>query len=208
MQAAAFVAIIAALISFISLIIAIISCVISVKNYQKSKRLEFFQRRDQLFQEIADLNAKFSELHLISARYGIVLLNMQSLSLSLGLDERRAEENTRIKTHIAAIKKLLESIELRLGTGGVLIKELHCICDSLTLKTDEIEIEKLIAMVQVASDEDKRTNEVHLSSLHTLERIEPMLKVNIADLQTLENRKAELDLQQAITEFKHSEEGP
>jgi hypothetical protein len=208
MQPAVYVAISAAIISLISLIVAIISCVIAVKNYKKSKRLEFFQRRDQLFQEIADLNAKFSELHIISARFGIVLLNMQSLSISLGPDKRRAEDNTRITTQIASIKKVVQNIELGTSKSDELIKQLHSICSSLTLETDETRIEKLIAMVQVDSAETKRSNELLLSSLHTLESIEPMVKVSIADLQTLENWRAELDLEQAIREFNRSEKVP
>jgi hypothetical protein len=75
------VAIVAATIAFGSLIVAIFGCVIAAKSYKKSKRLEFFQRRDQLFAKISDLNAKNSEVHLISARYEIVALTMASLGL-------------------------------------------------------------------------------------------------------------------------------
>ena len=133
---------------------------------------------------------------------------MQSLSISLRLDKRRAEENTRIASQIASIKRLLEKIELGTSQSSELIKQLHSICSSLTLGTDETRIERLIAMVQIASAETKRNNEVLLSSLHTLESTEPMLTVSISDLQTLENRKAELDLEQAIREFKRSEKVP
>jgi len=57
--------------------------VIAAKNYKKSKRLEFLQRRDQLFLKISDLNAKNSELRLISARFEIVMLNKVSLNAEL-----------------------------------------------------------------------------------------------------------------------------
>ena len=60
--------------AFIALIVAIISCAISAKNYKKSKRYEFLQRRDQLFLKISDLNAKNSEARVISSRFGIVLI--------------------------------------------------------------------------------------------------------------------------------------
>jgi len=68
-QPAVCVAIVAAGIALGSLIVAIIGCVIAARSYKKSKRLEFFQRRDQLFATISDLNAKNSEAHLISAKY-------------------------------------------------------------------------------------------------------------------------------------------
>jgi hypothetical protein len=207
MQAAVFIALIAALISFISLMVAIISCSIAIKNYKKSKRLEFFQRRDELLQKIADLNAKHSEAHLISARLGIVLLNLQSLSLSLGLDERRTKENTDVNNQIASVKRLLEKINLFTSKSDEFIEELRSMCSSLTIETDEARIEALIARVQVASVEAKQHNEVVLSSVHTLESTNPMMKVNIAEMQRLEIRKAELDLERAITEFE-SEKAP
>ena len=52
------VAIVAAAIAFGSLIVAIIGLVIAAKSYKKSKRLEFFQRRDQLFAKISDLTPR------------------------------------------------------------------------------------------------------------------------------------------------------
>jgi Putative Holin-like Toxin (Hol-Tox) len=90
------VAIVAAAIAFGSLIVAIIGLVIAAKSYKKSKRLEFFQRRDQLFAKISDLNAKNSEAHLISARYEIVAI----VKASLGLRGEQAEENTAVVVRI------------------------------------------------------------------------------------------------------------
>lgn len=202
MQAAVRIAIIATIISFISLIVAVITCLISVQNYKKSKRLEFFQRRDQLFAKISDLNAKNSEAHLISARFGIVLLNRASQPL---MDEKHAEEN---KTQMASIKKLVENIDLVTNHSEVLIKQLHSICSSLAPKTDPTRVENLIAMVQTASDEAKQCNEVYLSSLHTLETTDPMLRASVAKLHELEIRRAELDLEKAIMEIKRNDKAP
>jgi hypothetical protein len=61
-------------------------------------------------------------------------------------------------------------------------------------------------MVQTASDEVKQTNEVHLSSLHTLETTDPMLRASVAKVHELEIRRVELDLEKAIREI--NEKGP
>lgn len=197
MQSAVYVAIIALILSFISLITTII---IAAKNYKKSKRLEFFQRRDQLFMKIADLNAKNSDAHLISARYEIVSVN----KLSLRLEGKQAEEN---KTQIASIKKIREDIELGAKHWDARINELHSICSSLTSKTDATRVERLIAMVQEASDDVKKYNEVSLSSLHILESTNSIIKTILSEIDEKE-RRIDLDLERAIREFKRNEESP
>src|ERR1700730_19346065 len=78
MQPATYIAIVALVISFGSLVVSIVS---AVKNYKKSKRDAFIQRRDHLFQKISDLNAKNTEAHLISARYEIVGVKNAGLPL-------------------------------------------------------------------------------------------------------------------------------
>jgi hypothetical protein len=188
----------AAIISVFSLIVAILSFVISAKNYEKSKRLEFFQRRDQLFVKIADLNAKNSETHLISARHEIVAIKRASLVL----DGEHAERN---KTGIAAIKELQEKMELAAKGWDENIKQLHSICSSLTPESDVTRIEGLIAAVQVASDDAKKHNEVLLSSLHILESTEPILRTSAAEMQRLQVRRAELNLEKAIEEFRSTQ---
>lgn len=77
-------------IGILSMIVAIIGCVIAAKSYKKSKRLEFFQRRDQLFAKISDLSAKNSEAYLISARYELVAFTTDSLELREELAEKKS----------------------------------------------------------------------------------------------------------------------
>ncbi len=201
MQLATYVAIVAATISFISLTVAIISCVIAAKNYKKSKRLEFFQRRDQLFLKISDLNAKYSEIHLISARYGIVILK----KMALRVEGAAAEEN---KEQIASIKRLLEHMELGENHLNKNIEQIHFLCSSLTPRTGAAHIERLIAMIQVALDDAKKHNEVSLASLHTLEGNLPILKASLAKMDELKKQLSKLDLEKAIREITRNEKAP
>jgi hypothetical protein len=186
MQAAAWVAIVVPIVSVISLVVAIVGCAIAVKSYKKSRRLEFFQRRDKLLLTISDLNAKTSEVHLISARFGIVRLNRTALVV----DEKHAETK---KTEIASLTRLRGRLELLAERGDAAVDALHAVCSGFTTETDAIHIEKLIGLVQAASDEAKRYNEVQLSSLHTLETIDPMLKASLAEMHELEIRLAQLE---------------
>jgi hypothetical protein len=180
----------------IALIVSIVSVVISFKTYQKSKRLEFLQRRDQLFLKISELNAENSKVRLIAARCGIVLLNKASQPV---LDEKQAEEN---KTLVVSIKQSVENIELIANRTELLVKQLHAECSNFTSETDATIIEKLIAIVQGASDEAKGNNEGYLASLHTLETTDLILRDSVAIVQELEIRKAELNLEQAMREIK------
>jgi hypothetical protein len=190
----------ATIISSISLIVAILSFVIAAKNYKKSKRLEFFQKRDQLFLKISDLNAKNSEAHLIAARYEIVVINRASLVL----DGKHAETN---ETQIASLKKVREDMELGANHYDQSIKQLHSVCSGLTPETDATTIERLIAMVQVASDDLKKCNEGFLASLHILESTESILRASVAETHRLEIRQAELELEKAIREIKSQIKG-
>jgi hypothetical protein len=193
MQPAVCVAIIAAGIALGSLIVAIIGCVIGTKSYKKSKRLEFFQRRDQLFAKISDLNAKNSEAHLISARYEIVAVAMASL----GLRGEQAEKNM---AQIARIKELLKNIEKGATNWDENIEQLHSICIALTPTTDAARVENLIAMVQVSSDDLKKCNEIFLSSLHVLENNNLVLKASLAEFDE-RIKQIDLDFEKAIREF-------
>lgn len=181
--------------AFIALILAIIGCGISLKNYTKSQRLEFLQRRDQLFLKIADLNAKSSEGHQIAARFGIVALNADSLP---ALDEKYAEKN---KALVASLKTLAEKIDHGANQSELLIKKLHSICSNLTPTTDPTLVENLIVMVHEASNEAKQCNEIYLSSLYTLETIDPILRASVGKVQELKKQQAELDLEKAIKEI-------
>ena len=187
------VAIVAATIAFGSLIVAIIGCVIAAKSYKKSKRLEFFQRRDQLFAKISDLNAKNSEVHLISARYEIVALTMASL----GLRGEQAEKNTAL---IARIKELVKNIEKGAQNWDENIEQLHSICSGLTPKIDAARVENLIAAVQVVSDDLKKCNDIFLSSLHVLENTNSIIQASLAEFDEAV-RQIDLGLEKAISEF-------
>jgi hypothetical protein len=192
-QPAICVAIVAAGIALGSLIVAIIGCVIAARSYKKSKRLEFFQRRDQLFATISDLNAKNSEAHLISAKYEIVAVK----NASLGLSGEQAEKNEAI---IAAIKEIRKKMEQGTKNWDENIEQLHAICSSLTPKTDTARIENLIAMVRVASDDLKKCNDISLSSLHILENSNSIIKDSRAEFDE-KMRQIDLDFEKAIREF-------
>jgi hypothetical protein len=188
-------AIAAVIVASFSLVVAVIGCVIAVKTYKKSKRLEFFQRRDHLFQKISELNAKNSESHLISAKYEMEALKLAGLRLS-------GEYAERVTKQIVSINRLREGIASAAKNWDDNIEHLHFICSSLTSKTDTARAEKLIALVNVASDQLKRVNEISLASLHILENTGPSLKT---DLDKLERYEIELakreDLEKAKKEL-------
>jgi metal-responsive CopG/Arc/MetJ family transcriptional regulator len=195
------VAILAAAIAFGSLIVAIIGLVIAAKSYKKSKRLEFFQRRDQLFAKISDLNAKNSEVHLISARYEIVAI----MKASLGLRGEQAEENAAV---VARIKELRRKMEEQANNWEEKIQQLHSICSSLTPQTDAARVENLIAMVQIISDDTKKYNDINLSSLHILENTNSIIETSLVESEE-KRRQIDLDLIKAIKELtKTTEYGP
>jgi methyl-accepting chemotaxis protein len=178
--------IIAAVISFISLIITIVNCVILVKNYKKSKKLEFFQRRDFLSQKISELNVKNSETHLISARYQMVVQNLSTLRLP-------KEQAERINKQIASIEELREQTEQRAKLRDEIINWLHSLCSTLKLETRATEIEKLIALIQGVTDNAKRSNEISLGVLHVFESTEPLMKADLDKIHKYEMQLAELD---------------
>jgi hypothetical protein len=192
-QPALCVAIVAAGIALGSLIVAIIGCVIAARSYRKSKRLEFFQRRDQLFATISELNAKNSEAHLISAKYEIVAVK----NASLGLRGEQAAKNEAIITSIKEIRKKMEQATKNWDEN---IDQLHAICRNLTPKTDAARIENLIAMVRVASDDSKKYNDISLSSLHILENSNSIIKDSLAEFDE-KMRQIDFDFEKAIREF-------
>jgi len=178
--------------SIIASIISISSFVLAFMNFRMSKRLEFFQRRDQLLLKISDLNAKTSETRLISARFEIVLINKVSSPV---VDDTHAEE---LKTQIASIKETRRNIEVVANHWEETIHQLHFVCSNLTLITDPTVIEDLIANVQICSDDIKQNNEVYLASLHTLETTDPMLRASVEKMHELKIRQAELNLEESI----------
>src|ERR1700730_6404229 len=171
MQPATYIAIVALVISFGSLVVSIVS---AVKNYKKSKRDAFIQRRDHLFQKISDLNAKNTEAHLISARYEIVGVKNAGLPL-------RGEQAERNAALIASIKELQQNVEKGIKNWDENIEKLHFIYSSLTSETDAAQVERLIALVQVASDNLKKANDSFLSSLHILETTNQIIETKLAE---------------------------
>jgi hypothetical protein len=191
--------IIAATISFISLIITIVNCVILVKNYKKSKRIEFFQRRDYLLQKISELNAKNSEARSFAARYEVVAMKNAALSL----DPKYKERNEEL---ITSLKKLSHNIDSGVEEWNGLIKDLHSMCSSFTPKTDTERIERFIAMVQGALDEVTQFHQGSLSALHILESTNPIFEPVIARLNE-EIKQIQSNLGKAVKELKEDEKG-
>ena len=135
-------------ISFFSLIVTIINSVFTAKTYKKNRRLEFLQRRDHLSQKISDLNDRNTEAQLISARYALVAVKNAGLPRG-----EQAERNTAL---IASIEKQREGVDKGIRLWDENIGTLHFIYSNLTLEADAPEIERMIALVQVASDDLKK----------------------------------------------------
>jgi hypothetical protein len=110
--------------------------------------------------------------------------------MALVVDAQFAETKN---TEIASLTRLREKIELVAERGDAAVDALHAVCSRFTTETDAIHIEKLIGLVQAASDEAKRFNELQLSTLHTLETIDPMLKASLAEMHELEIRLGQLE---------------
>ena len=177
----------ALIIAFLSLVV---SAVVASKNYKKSKRDAFIHRRDHLFQKISDLNTKNAEAHLIAARYEIVAVKKAGLPL-------RGEQAERNMALIPEIKELKAKVERSIKTWDENIEKLHFIYSNLTSETDATQVENLITIVQVASDNLKKTNDSSLSSLHILETTNEFIKATLAE--TDEKRKQiDLDFDQGI----------
>src|ERR1700730_10119127 len=174
MEPAIKVAIGSLIISFLSLIGMVINSVFTAKTYKKNRRLEFLQRRDHLSQKISDLNDRNTGAHLLSARYALVAVKNAGLSLQ----GEQAEQNTAL---IASIKKRQEAVEKGIKLWDENIQRLHFIYSNLTLETDAPEVERMIAIVQVASDNLKRANDGESSTLHILETTNELIRTGLAE---------------------------
>jgi len=174
MNPAIMIAIGALIISFFSLIGTMINSVFTAKTYKKNRRLEFLQRRDHLAQKISDLNDRRNEAQLISARYAIVAVK----NAGLPLRGEQAELNTAL---IASIKEQQEGVEEGIKLWDERIENLHFIYSNLTLETDATEVERVIAIVQVASDNLKKAYDGHSSTLHILETTNEFMKTTLAE---------------------------
>jgi hypothetical protein len=172
MEPALVIAICALAISFLSLIGTLTNSVISAKTYQKNAQLEFLRRRDLLSQKISELNSRNTEAHLLSARYAIVAVKNAGLPLRGEL----AERNT---TLIASIQKLHERSESGIKLWDENVQQLQRVHSKLVARSDALEIERIIAIVQAASDNLKKANDGESSALHVLETTNEWLKTNL-----------------------------
>jgi hypothetical protein len=190
MEPAMQIAIGALAISFFSLIVTIINSVFTAKAYKKNRRLEFLQRRDHLSQKISDLNDRNTEAQLISARYELVAVK----NAGLPLRGEQAERNTAL---IASIKEQRKGVENEMKLWDENIEKLHFIYSNLTSETDAPEVERIIAIVQVASDNLKKANNGYSSTLHILETTNELMKTTLAETDE-KIKQINIDFERAI----------
>jgi hypothetical protein len=155
-----------------AVIVSLFNSAFTAKTYKRNRRLEFLQRRDYLSQKIADLNARNTEAHLIAARFALIAVR----NAGLPLQGKQAEQNADL---IASIMKQQEGVKSGMHLWGDNIEKLHFIYSNLTLETDAPEVERMIAIVQVASDNLKTTNDGYASVLHILETTSELIKTNL-----------------------------
>jgi hypothetical protein len=77
------------------------------------------------------------------------------------------------------------------------IEKLHFIYSNLTLETDAPAVERMIAIVQVASDNLKKANNGYSSILHILETTNELIKTNLAEKDE-KIRQINIDFERAI----------
>ena len=184
----------AIMISIGALIISFFSLIFTAKTYKKNSRLAFLQRRDHLSQRISDLNSRNTEAHLISARFELVAVK----NAGLPLRGEHAEINTAL---IASIKKLRDGVENGMKLWDENIETFHFKYKNLTLETDAPEVERMITIVQVASDNLKNCNDGYTSSLHILETTNEIMKTTLAELDE-KNRQINIDFERAMEKIK------
>ena len=177
----------------ISLISLIATIVLGTKNYRKSKRLEFLQRRDRLSQLISNLNDRNTEFHLLLARYDIVAVK----SAGLALEGEQAERNLAL---IASFKKQRADMEEGMKNWEKHIERMHSLYSNLTQETDAPAVEALISIVQVASDNLKKANDGYNSVLHVLETTNTFIKTTL-DERDEKLRQIDRDFEQGMREF-------
>lgn len=190
-------AIAALIISSLSLIATII---LGAKNYRKSQRLEFFQRRDQLFAKISELNNKVSQLLLYVARYEVAAMKNESLSLD-------SEFKKRSNLIVTAVRAERIKIEDSLKQWSDLITELQSVASRFTPGPGTELIESLMATVQGCSNTLTQMNEGYSAAVLILDDIAPHLVANMEQIQKqLQEEKSEM--KKAIAEFKDNQKAP
>ena len=189
MEPAIRVAIGALIISLFGLIATLINSVFTAKTYRRNRRLEFLQRRDRLSQKISDLNDRNTEFQLISARYELVTVKNAGLPL-------RGEQAERNMAVVASIKAQREVVETEIKRWDENIERLHFIYSNLTLETDAPEVEKMITIVQVVSDDLKKATSSYSTTVHILETTNEFIKTTLAEADE-KIRQIDLDFEKA-----------
>lgn len=136
------------------------------------------------------MNDRNTEAQLISARYELVAVK----NAGLPLRGEQAERNTAL---IASIKEQREGVENGMKRWDENIEKLHLIYSNLTSETDAPEVERTIAIVQVASDNLKKANNGYSSILHILETTNELMKTNLAETDE-KIRQINSDFERAI----------
>ena len=164
-----------------------------VKSFKKSKRLEFLQRRDKLFDKVSELSTRNSEARFLSARYELVRLNKFSL-LPHGGNKEETEKSC------AGIAALIESLEQQVKDRTGVIAVFHSSFEHLSLKDASL-VAGLIASVQIVSDGIKQLNDAHLATLQYLEENLPLTKDNLIERNKVKVWQAELELEIAMRQL-------
>ena len=180
----------ATMIAIGALAVSFFSLIVTAKTYKKNRRLEFLQRRDRLSQKISDLNDRNAEAYLIAARYALVAAKNAGLPL-------RGEQSDRNAALIASFKEQQDGVENGMRLWNKQLESLHVIYSNLTEGTDAPEVERLIAIVQVASDNLKKAYNGYSSILHILETSNELMKASLAEMDE-KLRQIEIDYQRAV----------
>lgn len=181
----------------LSLLSLIVTLVLGIKNFRKSKRLEFFQRRDQLFAKISELNNKVSQFLLYVGRYEVIAMKNESLSLDPEFEKRRNQI-------VTAVRAERMKIEASLQQWFDIITELQSLGSCFMPETGTDGIERLIAIAQKGSNTITRMNEGYSAALLILADVAPTLVANMEQIQKqLQEDKSEM--RKALAEFKDKE---
>jgi len=169
--------------------------VLGTKNYRKSKKDAFIQRRDELFKSISELTGRNSDAQQISARYELVAVKKAMLPLQ----GEQAEQNLAL---IPAINKQREGVEEGIKKWDDNIEKLHLIYSHLTLASDADEVERLISQTRVSSDVLKKANDGYSSILHILEleTTNQMIETRLVETDA-KLKQIDLDFERAIKEL-------
>jgi hypothetical protein len=190
------VAIATLIISSLGLIGTLINSVYTAKTYNKNIWLEFLQRRDLLSQKISELNDRNTEAQLISAKYELVAVKKAGLPL-------RGEQAELNKEIITSIKKQREGIEYTIKRWGEKIEKLRFIHSNITLETDAHMVERMIDIVQEASDNVKTANNEYSATLYIYENTDEFIKTTLAEMDE-KLRQINLDFERAIEKLTKS----